>query len=123
MVVTHGAPASIARRTAEETLRAWDLIRCADDVLLVITELVQNVTKHTTGDGELHLFRQPDSILIEVTDADPELPRLSRPDPRRLGGRGLLLVAAVALSWGTRNTVWNGRTGKVVWAQLPIPPA
>jgi anti-sigma regulatory factor (Ser/Thr protein kinase) len=87
-----------------------------DDVLLVVSELVQNVSQHTRGDGEL-VLTTGDGVLIEVRDDDPAQPSLQSPDLQRLGGRGLLLVAAVADEWGTRPA----GTGKIVWARLPMP--
>nr|WP_296067942.1 hypothetical protein [uncultured Actinoplanes sp.] len=37
-------------------------------------------------------------------------------DPRRLGGRGMLVVDAVSRAWESRLTA----TGKVVWAHLSV---
>lgn len=87
-------------------------------MLLVTTELVQNVTKHTADGGELRMVLRDDTVLIEVTDTNPALPCLQRPDPRRVGGRGMLLVASVARRWGTRPANWAGGTGKIVWAEI-----
>jgi anti-sigma regulatory factor (Ser/Thr protein kinase) len=114
----HGTPASVARRVAERALRGWGLTERADDVLLITTELVQNVTKHTDDGGELVLSLHGDAILIEVADTSPQPPRLQPPADRRLGGRGLMLVAAVASDWGCRG---DG-DGKVVWAEVPQHP-
>lgn len=60
----HGMPTSRARRLAERALRGWNLSDRADDVLLVTTELVQNVTKHTDDGGELRLRLDGDAILV-----------------------------------------------------------
>jgi anti-sigma regulatory factor (Ser/Thr protein kinase) len=111
-------PASRARRLADEALQSWDLADRADDVLLVTTELVQNVTKHTDDGGELRVSLDGDAILVEVTDTNPRLPLVLQPEPGRVGGRGMLLIAAVARSWGTRPAAWAGRKGKTVWAEL-----
>ncbi len=114
----HGSTAFQARRVAESALQDWDLSDRADDVLLVTTELVQNVTKHTDDGGELRLQLCDDAILVEVTDTSPDVPCTQPADARRLGGRGLVLVAAVTRRWGVRPASWAGRTGKVVWAEL-----
>lgn len=84
------------------------------DVLLVITELVDNVVQHTTGGGELYLRRDDGTVWVEVHDYSRIFPRLQRTDHRRPGGRGLLLVAAVTDRWGSEPTP----TGKLVWARL-----
>jgi anti-sigma regulatory factor (Ser/Thr protein kinase) len=114
----HGTPASRARRLAERALQRWNLSDRADDVLLVTTELVQNVTQHTDDGGELRLRLEGDSILVEVTDTNPDAPRLRSPELDRAGGRGMLLIAAVARQWGSRPAAWAGRAGKTVWAEL-----
>jgi len=87
-----------------------------EDALLVISELVQNVSQHTRSDGELVVSAVDGGLLIEVTDDDPRSPRLQHPDGRRTGGRGLLLVAGLAEDWGVRQH----DTGKTVWARLPL---
>jgi anti-sigma regulatory factor (Ser/Thr protein kinase) len=114
----HGTPASSARRSAERALDRWGLTAHTDDVLLVTTELVQNVTQHTDDGGEFRMSVTDDVILIEVTDTNPALPQMREIRPYRAGGRGMVLIASVARRWGTRPAVWAGRTGKIVWAEL-----
>ncbi|GIM98073.1 ATP-binding protein [Paractinoplanes toevensis] len=121
MALPRGAPAAPARRAVEATLLVWGFADGAADALLVTTELVQNIAQHTPSGGELRLLLQPASILIEAVDADPTLPQLRDLDVHRAGGRGLLLVAAVSLTWGCRNTTWEGHAGKVIWAELALP--
>ncbi|WP_250002879.1 ATP-binding protein [Actinoplanes sp. M2I2] len=94
-------------------LQSPDLV---EDVLLVITELVENVMQHTDDGGELVVRRRDDAVRIEVADSSPEPPRQYPPDPRRIGGRGMLLVAAMTREWGTHPL--DG--GKVVWADVPL---
>jgi hypothetical protein len=118
--IPHGFPAALARRAARAALRAWNLADRVDDVLLVTSELVQNVTQHTTDGGELRLTLLGDGIRVEVIDTNPEVPVLRGHDPRSLGGRGLRIVAAVARSWGFRPLTWAGRDGKVVWVELSL---
>jgi anti-sigma regulatory factor (Ser/Thr protein kinase) len=105
------------RRNAADLL-AGHSAETIQDVLLVITELVDNVVQHTDGGGELHLIRDDDTVWIEVHDHSREFPLLQRTDPRRPGGRGLLLVAAVTDRWGSKPTP----TGKLVWARLGQTP-
>lgn len=118
MPLEHGTPASQTRRLAQRALDRWGLTAQVDDVLLVATELVQNVTKHTTDGGEFRLAVTDGTILIEVTDTNPAPPRIQEVTPQQAGGRGMLLIAAVSRRWGTRPAVWSGHTGKVVWAEL-----
>jgi anti-sigma regulatory factor (Ser/Thr protein kinase) len=116
--LSHDTPTSTARRVCEQALRDWDVSDRTDDVLLVTTELVQNMSQHTDDGGELHLSLHDDAIIVEVTDTNPDLPHLPPKDHTRPGGRGLLLVAAVTQRWGTRPAAWAGRRGKVIWARL-----
>ena len=113
----HGEPAGPLRRHASDVLASWCSADCVDDVLVVISELVQNVTQHTGGGGELMLRRTGGIVDIEVRDGDAALPRPKSPDERRIGGRGLLVVAGVAQDWGVRRE----GTGKVVWARVTDP--
>ncbi|BEL06165.1 hypothetical protein Q0Z83_043560 [Actinoplanes sichuanensis] len=117
----HDDPAAPLRRMVQAALiehlgadgdDAW-----VDDVLITVSELTQNVGQHTGGGGELTLSGTDDGILIEVTDTTSTPPRLRRPDARQAGGRGLLLIDAMALNWGTRHRP----DGKTVWALMPAP--
>jgi hypothetical protein len=69
--------------------------------VLVATELVTNVVRHCAGGVVLSVRLEDDHVLLEVGDGDSDEPR--RPDhlsPFSPGGRGLVVVEAVARSWG-----------------------
>jgi hypothetical protein len=116
-----GTPAGLARRAVRDALDRWKLAHLADDALLVTTELMQNAVRHTGAGGVLVVRRRRDVLLIQVSDGSREPPLVCPPDPARVGGRGLSIVAAVARAWGTLP--WTGHTGKVVWAELALTPA
>jgi anti-sigma regulatory factor (Ser/Thr protein kinase) len=107
-------PAAPVRRQARAALDEIPHPDAVDDVLVVISELVENVTRHTHGGGELRLAHEDEVIVIEVHDGDATAPRLLPPDDRRIGGRGLLVVAGMARRWGVRPE----ETGKTVWAEI-----
>ncbi|GLY02751.1 MULTISPECIES: ATP-binding protein [Actinoplanes] len=113
----HGDPSAPVRHLVRDLLDPWCPPEALGDVLAVVSELVHNVTRHTPGGGELVLTVAAGDLLIEVTDGDTALPVARPPDPRRIGGRGLLLVAGLAREWGARPIL----DGKVVWARLPLP--
>jgi hypothetical protein len=57
------------------------------------------------------------ALSCEVSDASVTAPHHRRADRYDEGGRGLMLVARLAMRWGTRYT----RTGKTIWAQQQLP--
>ena len=113
------ASAGPLRHGVRDLLSPWCSADHIEDILIVVSELVQNVRQHTAGGGELVLRVDDRTVVVEVHDTDPVLPRPQRPDERREGGRGLLLVAGLSSRWGARATP----DGKVVWAGLAVEPA
>ena len=114
----NGDPAAPLRQRARTALIALQGVRdetWLDDVLVAISELVQNVSQHTRGGGKLRVTLETDAVLIEVADGDPTAPAVQRPCADRPGGRGLLLIDLMAVNWG----VVRRPAGKVVWARLP----
>ena len=64
----------------------------------------------------LKLARRHTELFVEVTDWNGTLPHRRQAAPHDESGRGLALVDALALRWGSRP-VQGG--GKVVWCALP----
>ncbi|MEU8353404.1 MULTISPECIES: ATP-binding protein [unclassified Streptomyces] len=109
-----------ARRRVVTMLREWGVdSRCQADAELVVSELFTNAVRHTDSvkiccDLQIVGAR----LRLEVTDqgcAEDE-PRAKVTDCDEEGGRGLLLVGALADEWGVRPDE-TGR-GQVVWAYL-----
>lgn len=119
------ASVKVARRLAEAALRSWGLDGMADDVTLVVSELVTNAGRAKPyGEMRLVVFLLPSYVGVEVHDGVPEPPVRRVPvavdDMAECdaGGRGLLIVDALAEHWDVRP---NG-DGKAVWALLRIRP-
>ncbi|BCM72610.1 putative regulatory protein [Streptomyces sp. EAS-AB2608] len=95
--------------------------RPVQDAQIVVSELVTNAAQHAPGPCALRLELLPgaSALRVTVTDTSPEPPRRHPPDPRRVGGHGLHLVAM--LSRGLEVT-WLSR-GKRVSATVPLGPA
>ena len=85
-----------------------------DDVALVVSELVTNAVVHGEGEITLDVLVAPDSVHVEVRDAEPRLPDPVDAPFDAESGRGLQLVSKVATRWGVRPA----DSGKVVWADL-----
>ncbi|MFZ3492787.1 ATP-binding protein [Streptomyces sp. 5.8] len=92
----------------------------ADDVLLLVSEVVANACMHADGPNSLLLRLTAERLRIEVTDASPVVPVYRFPtDPARPGGHGLLIVKRLARAWGADPV--DG--GKCVWVEVATPPA
>jgi anti-anti-sigma regulatory factor/anti-sigma regulatory factor (Ser/Thr protein kinase) len=111
------AALSIARRLIREECLAWQLPELIDDAELIITELVSNAVVHGAAPVALTFTLREHFLHMSVHDGSPVLPKRVLPDPDTgAGGRGLLLVDAVAAGWGTTPVA----DGKAVWATLRV---
>ncbi|MET9608466.1 ATP-binding protein [Streptomyces sp. NPDC006512] len=122
-------PVSRSRDFTRRALTAWhwlpadgEAVRdAADDVLLLVSEVVANACLHGGGPGALVLDCTDDRLRIEVTDANPRPPATAPggpAEPGRPGGHGLFIVERLARAWGSRP----GASGKCVWLEVPSPP-
>ncbi len=108
--------AAEARRYADELLHRWD-VAFADDVVLLVAELAGNAVRHAGTRFTLSLRLQTGSLLVAVKDANRAPPQLAELTPTAMGGRGLVIVNALAKSWGWKPV----RGGKTVWAAVHAP--
>ncbi|WP_329414490.1 ATP-binding protein [Streptomyces sp. NBC_00704] len=120
--------ARLARRLAAHRLDAWGVPYGTgphESIALVVGELTANAVRHGhVPSRDFHLLLRVSeparTVRIEVTDTrtertPPEPAMLPAPGSQDTGGRGLLLVAALATRWG-----WHLRPtgpGKTVWAE------
>ncbi|GGY77001.1 ATP-binding protein [Streptomyces omiyaensis] len=74
----------------------------ADAVVLAVSELVTNAHVHARSDAQLILTWDEECLHVTVHDASPRVPEPRGPDDDALGGRGLLLVDALADDVRTR---------------------
>ena len=87
-------------------------------LLLAASEMVANVVRHTAHGGVLRVWdpRPEVPLRMEVEDDDPRLPVPpgAGAGANTDGGRGLMILAAIADDWGAFTTAG----GKVVWAEF-----
>lgn len=89
----------------------------ADDLALVLSELVGNGLRH--GEAPLHLVAtmRGDRTRIQVTDGGRRTVQFEDVDSLGEGGRGLGIVAALSDDWGLEHL--PGR-GTVAWAERRV---
>ncbi|MGA4990172.1 ATP-binding protein [Nonomuraea bangladeshensis] len=117
--------AAESSRRARETVAQWltdGPQEVRDDAALVVSELVTNAVRHVPGgvrrdwvDVQLGFGRG--FVRLEVTDpgVDTSAPCVGEEDLMAQSGRGLRLVAGLAVRCGTWRT---GHGCRVVWADL-----
>ncbi|WP_328427199.1 ATP-binding protein [Streptomyces sp. NBC_00443] len=118
----------LARDFARQALYAWgwlpaataDQRAAAEDVLLVVSELVTNACLHADGPDELWIACDNKVIRVEVSDKGTGQPAPRTPHRAgRPGGHGMFIVQRLCLDWGVMRT--PGVAGKTVWAELGAP--
>lgn len=110
------------RRRLRDQLGRWGVPAIADTVELLATEIVTNALQHTGGGAVLTATLSPGPtrrLRVEVHDTlgrrtPPRPPGGTRPADDATSGRGLLLVEALADTWGIQAR----GTGKTVWFEL-----
>ncbi|MFC1420315.1 ATP-binding protein [Streptacidiphilus cavernicola] len=90
----------------------------AEDVLLLVSELVTNACLHAEGPTELALHCTDTRLRVEVSDhnALPPVPRTPH-QATRPGGHGLHIVSRLAQDWGTEIR----SSDKTVWLEVRSP--
>jgi len=111
-----GESVATARGFVDDCLARWGLADQADDVQLIVDELVTNAIQHSRGPVTLAIGRRPDRIVVQVQDASQASPEPESTDVLSDSGRGLMLVEELAADWGTTPTP----EGKRVWAEVPV---
>jgi hypothetical protein len=137
--------AGSARHFVADTCRRWGTGDVIDEVTLAISELVTNGVLHARTHVDVELCAIGGAMVVSVIDRDPR-PPVVRPvrldlladldaspsatldaDDRHptmhvgssgsiAGGRGLLIVDALADEWGVAERA----DGKEVWLTLPV---
>jgi anti-sigma regulatory factor (Ser/Thr protein kinase) len=89
-----------------------------DSVVLTVSELVTNAHIHARSDAQLILTWDEECLHVTVHDASPQVPEPRPAAEGATGGRGLLLIDALADEWQT----YRCPRGKDVTACFQPPP-
>ncbi|MET9957014.1 ATP-binding protein [Streptomyces sp. NPDC006339] len=118
-------PAAVprARRELHRLMCRSGLSSVADDVALGAQELMANAVthgsrSHPVGEVTVKASYRLGRVRVEVQDASDEWPLLQPASDDREGGRGLVLVDALAASWGIQPGAGRGKT---VWMEMDVP--
>lgn len=109
-----------ARASASQALEDTELGALAvGDVLLVLGELTGNAVRHARTEFTASVIVSGRIVRVEVFDRNTRAPSLLGLDEESTSGRGLHLVAAIAIGWGWHAARDDaGVPGKLVWAEL-----
>jgi anti-sigma regulatory factor (Ser/Thr protein kinase) len=110
----HPTSARAAREFVAKTLVGWGRVQQMEAAVLLTSELVTNAIIHARTRVVVTLRVVGEGLRVAVLDESIERPYRRRPDGHLGGGRGLMLVEALADSWG----VSTERHGKSVWFEL-----
>ncbi|MFI7576776.1 ATP-binding protein [Micromonospora sp. NPDC049497] len=104
-----------ARELVGDACTRWNLPEAVGPASLVLSELVGNVVRHAGTPMQVTLTLRRPYLQLAVLDGSRVAARMTSPDLRAEGGRGLMLVRELAQRWGSMPA----GDGKVVWAVLP----
>ncbi|WP_200308310.1 ATP-binding protein [Streptomyces adelaidensis] len=122
----------VARVTLRAVLDAHGLAQLTDRAELLASELATNSVRHTRGPASVRLQWLHPVLRVSVWDMSTDLPSMPGMSPRATGthaegGRGLLILDAVADRWGgcPMGEGAGGPGGKTIWFELnlPVPPS
>ena len=103
------------RRFVAETLQDWQVDEAfIEPVILVANELVANAIVHARSAPVLSLAETGADLTVRVADNSPSEPVPRAATTSEAGGRGLLMVEALADHWGFDAH----SSGKVVWVRF-----
>lgn len=121
-----GRPESVphGRRVVRQQFRDWGLGRddpawvAAEDVALIVTELLGNAVHVCAGPIEVSLDAHRTHVVAAVRDDSPAAASEQPLTVRALRGRGLRIVSELSVDWG-QTSYHDG--AKQVWAKVEVP--
>ncbi|MEN8649213.1 ATP-binding protein [Streptomyces sp. 21So2-11] len=118
---SHASDISRARDTAHAFADGLDLAPgsgMADDLVLVVSELVTNALRHGGGRYSLEMFANPHAVTVAVSDPSPTRPRERAPDLNGgSGGFGWHMVRRIACTVWITSGPAPGKTVHALFAR------
>ena len=108
------AAARTGRRFILDCCQQWHLDLLGETAELLTAELVTNAVVHARSEVTLTARQDQHGLLVEVDDLDSRPAHYTPASTDALGGRGLVLVDALADTWGTIPSP----SGKTIWFRL-----
>jgi anti-sigma regulatory factor (Ser/Thr protein kinase) len=118
-LVVPSAPRSVAlvRRYATDVCAALGWADSGDTVALLVSEVATNAVLHAYGPQIcVRVLDRGLRLRVEVFDGSPALPAPRKAPAGAENGRGLALVAALAVEWGSDVSP----SGKAVWFEVGL---
>lgn len=106
-----------ARHKISALVRNWELAlpdESFQKLELLSSEVITNALRYSEAACAVAVRWTGARVRVEVTDASPVRPKPRHGSPDAEGGRGLLLVDALAADWGSTDDP----AGKVVWFEV-----
>lgn len=92
--------------------------QCADSAALMTSEVVTNALRYSAGAIRFGVEADTARVRVEIGDDEQAGPHAPVASEDAEGGRGMLIVAALASAWGVLPTA----PGKVVWFEVAAQP-
>ena len=103
-----------ARVFVSSWARTWGHHQLITSAALLTSELATNAVKHARDVFHVDVVETDHGIQVGVTDSSADLPVVRPTQEVQSEGRGMLLVDAIASSWGVEPRA----IGKRVWFEL-----
>jgi anti-sigma regulatory factor (Ser/Thr protein kinase) len=106
-----------ARRDVLDLLHDCGVDDLDDVAALLTSELVTNSVVHAASDVEVCCRIEARRVRVAVTDTSSATPIPGVFGSTGVGGRGMLILSALADAWGTEVADGNGKS---VWFELSV---
>lgn len=108
------ASVAIARRFVRATLTDLGLVTAWEAAELLVSEVTTNAVLHAKTEFSVEVLREGDVVRVSVHDRSPVSPTLRGYGRESTTGRGMRLLATLAVAWG----VDRHAAGKAVWFEV-----